>query len=368
MSDAVLERMISTFLATDQPVHGFGWQGGEPTLMGLDFFRKVTDWQKKYGRPGGAVSNGLQTNATLITDDMARLFAEYNFLLGVSLDGPAHIHDRYRVNAAGAGTHARVLHSIETLRRHRVEFNTLTLVTEANAGRAVEVYDWLVRQDCLYHQYIPCVEFDDRGRLLPFSVTGDAWGEFLCDLFDRWYAGDTRRVSIRYFDALLHILVDQRVVVCHLGRDCREYFVVEHNGDLYPCDFFVRDDLRIGNVFDTTWEQALDSDAYARFGCQKSCWNERCAQCRRLGLCAGDCLKHRLTPNGDARTLSVLCGGITRFLDHAFDRLQALADAVRADRRMADSLLPATGDAGAARNDPCPCGSGRKFKKCCGRT
>jgi uncharacterized protein len=353
-------------MATEQPVYSFGWQGGEPTLMGAGFFRRVTELQQRHGRPGVAVSNGLQTNGTLITDDLAAHLAGFRFLVGVSVDGPADIHDRFRVNAAGEGTHASVMRGIETLRRHSVEFNTLTLVTQANTRRAPEVYEWLVAQGFLYHQYIPCVEFPANGGPDGFSLDGEAWGRFLCDLFDAWYPRDTRRVSIRLFDSILHKLVDNREVVCHMGRDCRQYFVVEHDGGIYPCDFFVRSDLRLGGVLDTTWDQALDSERYRAFGQAKCAWNERCRTCKWLTLCAGDCLKHRPGAPAEPANLSVLCHGARSFFEHAGTRLNALADVIRADRRAEAELLRPDG-AHAGRNDLCLCGSGRKFKKCCGR-
>lgn len=366
MSDEVLDRMVASYMATEQTVYSFGWQGGEPTLMGADFFRKVTAAQKRLGRPGASVSNGLQTNATLITDELAGHLAEFKFLVGVSIDGPADIHDRYRIHAGGTGTHAAVLKGIDTLRRHQVEFNTLTLVTQANARRGREVYEWLTGQGFLFHQYIPCVEFDRNGRPAEFALDGESWGQFLCDLFDAWYAGDTRRVSIRMFDSLLHKIVDDRQVVCYMGSDCRQYFVVEHNGDIYPCDFFVRPDLRLGNVFDTTWEEALGSDLYRRFGCSKAKWNERCRSCRWLNLCAGDCLKHRFGAPADPGTLSLLCKGWEMFFAHAAAHLDELAASIRAERREA-ALAQRAEYPPAGRNDLCPCGSGRKFKKCCGR-
>lgn len=366
MSDSVLDRMIASYMSTDQPAYSFGWQGGEPTLMGTDFFRRVTDLQQKYGRRGSTVSNGLQTNATLVTDDLAAHLAGFRFLVGVSLDGPADIHDRYRVTAAGTGTHARVMQSIETLLRHQVEFNTLTLVTQANVARGREVYEWLVGRNFLHHQYIPCVELDRQGRSAHFAIDAETWGGFLCDLFDAWYPTDTRRVSIRLFDSLLHKMVDDSVVVCHLGRDCRQYFVVEYNGDIYPCDFFVTPELRLGNVFDTTWEQALESETYRRFGARKSEWNVRCDDCRWLHICAGDCMKHRFGAPTDPRLLSHLCAGWRKFFTHTYDRFEGLAAAIRAERRESTAILD-NAQPRVGRNDLCPCGSGLKFKKCCGR-
>lgn len=332
MSGEVLERMISTFMATDQPQYAFGWQGGEPTLCGVDFFRKVTDLQQKYGRRGVSVANGLQTNATLIDDEFARHLARYNFLVGVSLDGPADVHNRYRKTPAGRGSHARVLAGIRRLAKRGVEFNILTLVSAANVTRPREVYRYLKDSGFMYHQYIPCTEFDEAGRLLDFAITGDEWGEFLCGVFDEWIAGDARRVSVRLFDEILAYYVNGQATVCRMGSDCRRYFVVEYNGDVYPCDFFVEPDLRLGNVLSDSWEDLQASPVYERFGRSKAAVNPLCTECEYLDVCAGDCLKHRFHGNRDPRSLSWLCPGWKRFYAHALPRLKEIADKIRLER------------------------------------
>ena len=160
MSREGLDRLVSSYMATEQPQYVFGWQGGEPTLLGVGFFREVTALQQRYGRPGAVVSNGLQTNATLIDDALAAHLREYNFLVGVSLDGPAEVHDFYRRDAAGGGSHAAVRAGVARLRQHQVEYNALTLVTPANVGRAAEIFNYLADEGFFYQQYIPCVEFD----------------------------------------------------------------------------------------------------------------------------------------------------------------------------------------------------------------
>jgi len=358
MDDTTLDAMIRSFMATEQPHHVFGWQGGEPTLMGLPFFERVTELQMKHGRRGATVSNGLQTNATLLDDAMARHFAEFRFLLGVSLDGPPELHDRFRRTAAGAPSHAEVLRGIATLRRNRVEFNILVLVSAANVRQGREVYRYLRDEGFLHHQYIPCVEFAADGRLRPFSVSGPEWGDFLCAVYDEWRAADTRRVSVRLFDSILAYVVDGARNACTLGRDCRQYLVVEHNGDVYPCDFFVEPSRRLGNLRADSWETLRASERYAEFGRRKAGWSGQCAACEYLDLCAGDCQKHR--PSGGAAA-SVLCPGWRQFYGHALAGLKELAGEIRAQRAAA---LP-RGKVGP--NDSCACGSGRKHKKCCGR-
>ncbi len=368
MSDATLAAMVRAYMGTEQPSYQFGWQGGEPTLMGVDFFRRVVEYQQRFGRNGANVANGLQTNATLLTPELARHLADYHFLTGVSLDGPRHLHDKYRLTAAGGGSHDDVMRGIATLREHQAEFNILTLVSEANAKEPVQVYHYLCDHGFLFHQYIPCVEPDADRRLLPFSTSSEEWGEFLCRLFDEWYRHDTRRVSVRLFDAVLALLVDGVRNMCPMGQDCRQYFVVEYNGDVYPCDFFVERRLLLGNVATDAFEAMQDSPAYASFGRQKSCWNETCGTCDYAWICQGDCLKHRLCAGGgDPRRLSDLCAGWKLFYAHTLDRFQNLAAQVREERRR-DAMRQrrAAGQPPPGRNDPCPCGSGRKFKKCCG--
>jgi uncharacterized protein len=370
MSDEVLERLVASYMATPQPQYAFGWQGGEPTLMGVDFFRKVTELQKKHGRPGAVVANGLQTNGTLLDDPFAAHLAAYQFLLGVSVDGPADLHDPNRVTADGRPTHARVQEGLAALRRNKVEFNILTLVNALNSRHPGRVYQGLAADAHLFHQYIPCVEFDRAGRPMPFSVEPGAWGAFLCAIFDLWYASDTRRVSVRLFDSILFKLVNGVANVCHMGRDCRQYFMVEHNGDVYPCDFFAEPDLKLGNILHNTWEELLASPVYANFGACKATWNPACTACRWLDLCAGDCLKHRYAGSRDPRRLSYLCEGWKVFYAHTHERFLKLADQIRRDRIQQNSLFEqaAAGPAAAVgRNTACPCGSGKKYKACCGK-
>lgn len=372
MPEEVLERMIQSFMSTDQQQYAFGWQGGEPTLMGLGFFRRVIDLQRKHGRPGSVVANALQTNATLLTDEFAEHLAQYRFLVGVSLDGPASIHDANRKTNSGGGTHALVMRGIECLRRHAVALNVLTLVSRSNVEKPAQIYRYLRDQGFVFHQQIECVEFDDWGNLMPFAISGQEWGRFLCGIFDEWIRSDTRRVSIHLFDAILAILVDGGMRECQIGRDCRQYYVVEHNGDVYPCDFYVERDLKLGNVMTHTWEEMFASPSYEAFGKRKEAWSSDCDACPYLRFCAGDCPKNRPGRGSDPRRLSALCEGWKMFYRHALPGLERLAEEVRAQKsswRLDPHPRVSAGGTRvprAHRNDPCPCGSGRKYKRCCG--
>jgi uncharacterized protein len=324
MTEGVLDAMISGYMATEQGEYVFGWQGGEPALMGVEFFRKVTDLQRRRAPPGAVVANGIQTNATLVDDALAAHLAEYKFLAGVSLDGPAELHDRYRRSADGRGSHADVAAGIERMRRHGVELNVLTLVSAANVAHGASVYRYLGDNGFQWHQYIPCIEFGPGGAIEEYAITGEQWGRFLCEVFDQW-ASSGARASVRLFDSVISRLAGGGADVCQMGRDCRQYFVVEHNGDVYPCDFFVEEKLKLGNVATHGWEALSDSAKYARFGARKSAVNAACADCEYFRLCAGDCPKYRPRTRGWPRTLSVLCAGWKRFYAHALPELSRLA-------------------------------------------
>ncbi len=360
MSDNVLAQMISSYMKTDQNQYAFGWQGGEPTLMGVDFFRRVTELQQKYGKNGALVSNGLQTNATLIDKEFARHLAKYKFLVGVSLDGPENIHNHYRITADGRGSYTDVLRGIEHLKQNNVEFNILTLVTSANVKKAKEVYSFLCDMGFFYHQYIPCVEFDNKGQPMDFSINGEEWGYFLCEIFDEWIKGDTRKVSVRLFDSILTLMVDGVYNVCSMGHNCCQYFVVEHNGDIYPCDFFVDSDKKLGNIMSDSWEDFQNSSKYIEFGRKKALWNKECEKCEYLKYCMGDCPKHRFHKNNNPENLSWLCKGWKQFFNHALPELKKIASSIKQERGNGFSHMK------TGRNELCPCGSGKKHKKCCG--
>jgi uncharacterized protein len=362
-------------MATDQKQYSFAWQGGEPTLMGLDFFKRATVLQAKYGQSGKMVTNGFQTNGTLITGEFARHLGDYKFLVGGSLDGPASIHDVYRKYANGSGTHADVIKGINHLVENKVEFNILTLVSRSNVRKPVEVYRYLCDKSFLFQQYIECVEFDKNGKLMPYSISGEEWGDFLCEVFDLWFKYDTRRVSIRLFDSIVLKLVDDITNCCPMGTDCRQYFVVEHNGDIYTCDFFVQKDLKLGNIMEDSWQAFLGHHAYEEFGKRKRQWNDLCDKCEYLRFCAGDCPKHRYSTGINPASLSELCSGWRKFYSHSLPGFEKLAQEIRRDRAHTAQqhgsssisvLQPSIPPEGIGRNDPCICGSGKKYKKCCG--
>ncbi len=364
MSDEILELMIKSYMSTNQyNSYSFGWQGGEPTIMGLKFFKRVVELQQKCGPPGAVVSNGLQTNGTLITDEMAKFFAEYKFLLGVSLDGPDYLHDYYRKTLGQKPTHHLVLRGIENLKKNNVELNILVLVNNKTVKKATEIYQYLKEKGFFYHQYIPCVEYNENNKPHSYSITGEEWGAFLCELFDQWIKEDIYRVSIRLFDSILEYLVYGRYNVCVMNKDCCQYFVIEYDGSVYPCDFFVRKDLFLGNLKTGTWQDFMNSPVYHRFGRQKAIWNKECDSCPFLNFCHGDCQKIRVGGTGSPKTLSVLCKGWKKFYAHTLPHFEVLANKIKVEQRIQPSIQVKVKKFG--RNDPCPCGSGKKYKNCC---
>ncbi len=365
MSDEVLETLISSYMQTLQPVYAFNWQGGEPTLMGLDFFERVVELQKKYGAPGSTVSNTLQTNATLIDADWARFLAKYSVLTGVSLDGPQEIHDTYRKDAGGNGTFGRVMAGIEHLRAAGAEFNILSMVTYSSEGEARRIFDFFEREELGCQQYIPCVEFDSGGRPLPYTVSPEGWGCFLVDLFHRWYPDHVHGVSVRNFDNIVNFMATGELYSCTMAGACDRYFVVEHEGGVYPCDFFVEPRFRLGSVMEDGWEALRNSPVYRAFASQKSRWNEECSSCEYLELCSGDCIKMRFRTEAsrNPRSLSYLCSGHRKFFDETLPRFTELGRDVRRRFSLSNDgfYLPPIS---RSSEEPCFCGSGRKYKNC----
>jgi len=364
MSTEVLEKMTQDLLSHRFQNTVFSWQGGEPTTMGLDFFETAVRMQQKHGIAGQNVGNAFQTNGILIDAEWAKFLARYQFLVGLSIDGPEDIHDTYRVNRAGRGTWHDALRAAELFRRYNVNFNILSVVSDANEHRAREVYSWMVEQRFGFLQFIPCIELDpETGDIAPFSTSPAGYGEFLCELFDQWYeAGDYRTVSIRTFDSILNYYVTGRAGMCIFGPSCDVYLVVEHNGDIYPCDFYVRPELRLGNLMDQSLESFFSKETHIKFARAKvHNVHPECHTCKWWELCHAGCQKDRVDAAGYESTRTYFCESYKRFFEHTEERFKVLRDEVR--RHSAVPPIPAGTRIG--RNDPCPCGSGKKYKRCC---
>ncbi|MDI6450432.1 anaerobic sulfatase maturase [Anaerobaca lacustris] len=300
MSDEVLHTLVKDYMELRFPVSGFAWQGGEPTLMGLDFYRKTVEWQVQYGVSGQEVGNSLQTNAILLdSDEWGKFLHEARFLVGISIDGPKELHDRYRLDLGGHGTWDRVMRAIDCCKRHDVEFNTLTLINNLTAEHPDEVFDFLLDLGVRYLQFIPCVEVDPQtGQIAEFSVSPEQYGEFLCRIFDRWLAVGPDKLSIRDFDSLLSYCIGGRHTICTFDRQCSQYIVIEHSGDVFPCDFFVEPQWKLGNIVETPIQELAASAKKRAFARRKQNLNNRCLVCRHLAVCRGGCMKDR-APRGE---------------------------------------------------------------------
>jgi uncharacterized protein len=329
MSEAVLEETMRQLLAQPIPSISIGWQGGEPTLMGLPFFEKAVEFQKGFGA-GKSVGNGLQTNGLLLDAEWAAFLHRYQFLVGLSLDGPEEIHDHYRRLAGGGPTWRKTVEAARLLLDAEVAVNALTVVNALTAKHAREIYDFHRSLGLVHMQFIPCVEGDpDRpGFAAPFAASGEAFGRFLTEVFDLWLA-DFRdglpTTFIRFFDSVFYRYVGLEPPECDLSGECGPYLVVEHNGDVFACDFFVEPDWRLGNVMSGRLVHMLNSARQRAFGRRKADLPEECRACGWLSLCRGGCPKDRLRdPSDEGR--NHFCPGFKAFFAHADARLKALAE------------------------------------------
>lgn len=328
MSVDTLEVLIRQALQQSGPHISIGWQGGEPTLMGLPWFEQAIEFQKKYGE-GKSVGNGLQTNGLLLDQPWAKFLQEYRFLVGLSIDGPQHIHDKYRVNRGQKGSWETVAASAAMLMDGGVEVNALTVVNDYSAQYPEEIYQYLKEIGFRHLQFIPCVETDpaDRTKTAPFSVSAEGYGKFLVRIFDLWqrdFVDGTPTVSVRYFDSVFHKYVGMNAPDCTLGRTCGTYVVVEHNGDVYSCDFFVEPKWRLGNLASDRLADMLNSPQQTEFGNWKADMPQMCLSCRWLRNCWGGCTKDRIR-DPQMKDPNHFCRSYMMFFEHADATLTELA-------------------------------------------
>lgn len=395
MSDEVLEIYIRQYIKAqpESTVH-FAWQGGEPTLLGVPFFRKVAGLQSRYAG-GKTIENVLQTNATLIDDEWAEFFAENRYLIGASIDGPRELHDFYRVDKGGAPTFDRVMRGIAKLKEHGVEFNTLTAVNRKNSIYPLEVYRFLKEIGSSFMQFIPIVErkaseprtgglvliqpsFGGSAEVTDWSVESRAYGEFLARIFDEWVRKDVGSVYVQHFDVALENWLGLDASLCVFRSTCGTALAMEHTGDLYSCDHFVYPENRLGNITEESLEKLVTSAQQFAFGQDKlRALPKMCRECNVRFACHGECPKHRIlkTPDGEPG-LNYLCAGYKYFFEHIDPYMRYMADELRAERAPAN-IMRVVGSAmrpelspiarKSRPNEPCPCGSGKKAKKCCRR-
>jgi len=332
MSEAVLEKLVRDYMQLGLPVVGFAWQGGEPTLMGVEFFRQAVELQKRYGRAGQQVSNTMQTNGVLLDENWCRFLADNRFLLGISLDGPRQFHDTYRRDKAGRGTYDRVMRAIDNCKRYGVEFNTLVLLNRHNVQHPDALFSFFVDHDLTYLQFIPCVETDpSTGQVAEFSITAGQYGDFLCRLFDLWWEYGPEKLNIRQFDSLLTYYVLGHHTICTFSKQCAGFVVIEHSGDAFCCEFFVEDKWRLGNILETPLQKLASSPLKRQFARNKQKLCAKCLLCRHLEICRGGCLKDRVRPpGGRIDRPSHFCDSYLQLFNHALPRLIELAEKIKA--------------------------------------
>lgn len=395
MKDEILEEFTKQYIRSQNvPVISFVWQGGEPTLLGLDYFKKALKLQEKY-KGDKRIENIFQTNGTLITDEFAKFFADNNFLVGISIDGPEELHNLHRRTKEGDGSFSKVMKGINLLHKHKAEFNTLSVVNRENSYHALEVYKFLKEIGSGFLQFIPIVERivtdpDPKGINLiapddsrqaavsEWSVGKEQYGVFLNSIFDEWVRKDVGRYFVQIFDVTLANWAGERPGLCVFSETCGDATAMEHNGDLYTCDHFVFEEYRLGNIMERDLLEMIKSERQQKFGRDKRDSLPRyCFECEYRFACHGECPKNRisLTPDGEPG-LNYLCPSFKNFFAHVHPYMQFMADELKAKRSPANVMQwirrieqqkyqKTNPISGIGRNDPCPCGSGKKFKNCC---
>jgi uncharacterized protein len=391
LTEEVLEVFIKNYIESQQvPVVTFTWQGGEPTLMGLNYFKKVIDLQKKYSS-GKNIENSFQTNGTHLNDDWCKFFADNKFLVGISIDGEEHNHDRFRKTNSGKATFKSVMRGIEMLHRNKAEFNTLSVVNSYNVHYASETYRFLKRIGSGFIQFLPVVErianhnseetlrlvspsFGPDAMVSDWSVGAKDFGKFLITIFNEWVRTDVARYYVQIFDSTLANYIGEMPGLCVFSETCGDALVMEHNGDLFSCDHYVYPEYFLGNITETPMIDLVKSQRQFDFGIDKRNKLPRyCLECDVRYACHGECPKHRFitTPDGKAG-LNYLCEGYKMFFKHVEPYMEYMAKELKAkrapanvmqwirnkDNQVVKQVIP-------ERNDPCTCGSGKKFKNCC---
>lgn len=317
----LLEKVIKEYMSISKGAVSFAWQGGEPLLAGIEFFEEVVYLQAKYAPPNTVICNAIQTNATLINTRWASLFKRYNFLVGVSLDGPKDIHDERRKTIAGKGSFNQVIDGIQHLRDANVDFNILTVIHQGNVDKAKELMNFYDLQEFRHIQFLPCMEFQARDTNKPakYLISPKQYGDFLCDIFDIWYSDGRPITSIRFFDNVLNVYLNREPESCIQCSCCPKVLILEQNGDVYPCDFFMSDDYKIGNAGHDNFEEIFLNPKYKNFLIKKQQLPKKCINCEYLKYCFGGCPRNRV------ENVDYFCESYQLFFSYAHKRLENIA-------------------------------------------
>lgn len=386
MSDTVLDHYIRQIAAMGPVPHvTIAWQGGEPTLMGVDFYRRAIACQKKYSEPGVTIQHTLQTNGILLDETWCEFLRENNFLVGLSLDGPHAMHDAYRKDKAGNSVFDKVIRAVRLMQEYTVDFNILCTVNAYNSHYPKEVYRFFRDElQTPYIQFIPIVERDNQTgyqsgtKITDRSVTPYQYGKFLIEIFDTWIQSDVGTMFVQFFDGVLASYVHGISSLCVLQPQCGFGVALEHTGDVYSCDHYVEPHYLIGNIENSPLEKLILSEQQVVFGKRKSeTLPNRCRECAFLFTCYGECPKNRIVDSKDGSgKVNWLCEGLKAFFEHTRQPLQLMAMLLRRGLP-ADTIMKLNRETyqtiekdftkPGKRNDLCPCGSGKKYKRCHGR-
>ncbi len=332
-SDLLGSYIAQHIAASPDEIVRFSWHGGEPTVLGLEYFREIVAIERRLCPPGRAVANGLQTNGTRLDEEWGRFLAAEGFSVGLSLDGPREVHDRYRRARDGRPSFDDAMRGWDVLRRHRVPADVLCVVGAHNAGRALEVYRFFRGIGASYLTFLPLVERrpEAPGGVSPETVAPEAWGEFLCAVFDEWVERDIGRLKVQIFEEAARTAFGQEHSLCVFRPVCGDVPVVERNGDFYSCDHFVDETHRLGNILAVPLAELIDNPAQRAFGRAKlETLPRACRACEVLAMCNGECPKNRfaLAPDGEPG-LNYLCAGYKRFFRHVGPFVEAVGAAWR---------------------------------------
>jgi uncharacterized protein len=384
MSDAVLEEYVRQYIHSQPaPEINFAWQGGEPTLLGAEFFRKAVALQKKYSA-GKTISNAIQTNGTLLDDECCEFLAANQFLVGLSIDGPRELHDKYRVDKRQQPTFDKVMRGLELLKKYKIEFNTLTVVNRANSQQPLEVYRFLKSIGSEFLQFIPLVEraapeqlkslgydfaeppelkaMSDEtkipsprpsprlggaresesasGQVTAWSVEAEQYGNFLCAIFNEWVRKDVGKLFVQLFDVALGNWMGLGSSLCVFAEKCGAAMAIEHNGDVYSCDHYVYPHYKLGNVMNQSLGAMVNSPEQIKFGNDKfDALPKFCRECDVRFACNGECPKHRFiqTPDGESG-LNYLCAAYKKFFRHIDPQMRTMAWLLTNDRAPAEIM------------------------------
>ena len=376
MSDGVLEAHIRAFIeASPGPLVYFAWHGGEPTLAGLDFFRRVLELQQRHLPSAWSCLNNLQTNGTRLDDAWCTFLAENSFAVGISIDGPARFHDRSRPDRRGLPSHGRAMRGLARLRDHGVEPDVLCTLNARTAAAPLEVYRFFLAEGVRWVQFLPVVERGADGTVTDRSVAPEAMSAFLCTVFDEWVRHDVGRIAVQNFAEALQVVSGQPANLCVMSETCGRVLALEHDGSVYACDHFVDPAHRLGNVTTDGLAVLVESPAQLAFGqAKKASLPGQCRSCPVLFLCNGGCPKDRFAFTSEGEPgLNHLCAGYRRSYEHMLPQLQRMVSLGRSGKGVAAIMGALEVEEHeerrrwriASRNDPCPCGSGRKYKHCC---